>query len=62
MLYTEDVTKTGVYKISYIVLYTDYSTNFIVQTVPFTVTVIDPCDKPTSVTASDLADQFYTIT
>ena len=62
VLYTQDVTKVGVYTITYKVKYTNYSTNFIVQTVPFVVTVIDPCDKPVSVTASGLTDQFYTIT
>ena len=56
------MTKVGVYKITYKVWYTNYSTNIIAQTVPFTVTVIDPCDNPVSVTASTLSDQFYTIT
>ena len=54
--------KAGIYKITYKVAYTSYSTNSITQTVPFTVTVIDPCDKPLSVTASALTNQFYTIT
>ena len=52
VLYTVDVAKAGVYEIVYKVRYKDYPTNFIVQTVPFVVTVIDPCDKPVSVTAS----------
>lgn len=56
VLSTQDVTKAGVYKITYKVAYADYLTNFIVQTSPFTVTVIDPCDKPVSVTASGLTD------
>jgi len=62
VLYTEDVAKAGVYKIGYNVKYTDYPTNLIVQTVNLTVTVIDPCDKPVSVTASVLTNQVYTIT
>ena len=56
VLFTENVTKVGVYKITYKVMYTNYSNNFIVQTVPFLVKVIDPCDKPVSVTASGLSD------
>ena len=56
------MSKVGVYKITYKVSYTNYSTNFIAQTVPFAVEIIDPCDKPISVTANGLSDQFYTIT
>ena len=56
------MTKVGVYQITYKVKYNSYPTNSILQTFPFSVTVIDPCDKPVSVTASRLTDQFYTIT
>lgn len=32
-----------------------------VQEFPFTITIVDPCDEPTSVTPSTLLDQEYTI-
>ena len=50
------MTKVGVYKITYKVQYTSYPTNSIVQNAPFEVVVIDPCDKPVSVTTSGLTD------
>ena len=60
--YTENVLKAGQYPISYKAYYTQYPANFKEKRTAFTVTIIDPCDEPDSVTASILDDQEYTIT
>ena len=60
--YSEDVTKDGVYPISYRAYHTNYSSNAEEKRTAFTITIIDPCDEPISVTASTLANQEYTIT
>jgi len=44
------------------VFYTNYPDNEVEQSIPFTVTITDPCDNPVSMTASDLTDESYTIT
>ena len=62
ILQTQDVTKDLVYPISYKAYHTNYASNFQVKTTAFTMTVIDPCDAPVSVTASVLTNQEYTIT
>ena len=61
-LETEDVTKAGIYPISYRTYHTEYPENYKEMGTAFTVTVIDPCDHPVSVTPSTLTDQEYTIT
>ena len=48
--YTEMVGKKGTYPIKYRVYHTLYPTNVVTLTDPFTITIIDPCDKPVSVT------------
>jgi len=60
--YNEDVLVKGTYPLTYQVEYVNYGTIFQVQTVPFTVTIIDPCDEPVSVTPAALTGQEYTIT
>lgn len=62
VLYTEDVSKHGAYPLSYRVYYTNYPGNVVEQLTPFTVSVVDPCLNPVSVTAPTLKDQEYTIT
>ena len=42
--------------------HTNYSDNSVSLNDPFTITVVDPCDSPTSVVGASLADQEYTIT
>ena len=60
--YTELVEKKGTYRIKYRVYHTLYPTNVVTLTDPFIITIIDPCDKPLSVTPSTLSAQEYTIT
>ena len=62
ILKTQDVTKSGVYPISYRTYHTKYPDNFKEIRTAFTLTVIDPCDDPVSVSPSTLTDQEYTIT
>ena len=52
--YSEDVTKANVYPIKYRVYHTNYNSNVVTLADPFVITVIDPCDKPTSITAPAL--------
>jgi len=60
--YTEDVTIDGVYPISYKAYHTSYPSNSQELRPAFTITIIDPCDAPVSVIASNLVNQEYTIT
>ena len=60
--YNEDVTKVGIYPVKYRVYHTLYSSNIVTLAEPFVVTIIDPCDKPDSLTASSATAQEYTIT
>ena len=62
LLYTEDTSAATVYPITYEVSWTNYPSNSILQTTPFVVELLDPCDDPVSVTPSGLTDQEYTIT
>ena len=62
IMYTELVSKKGSYPIKYRVYHTLYPTNVVTLTDPFTITIIDPCDNPVSVTPSTLTAQEYTIT
>ena len=62
ILYSEDISKAGSYPISYRAYFTLYSSNFEEKRTAFTVTIVDPCDQPVSVTASTLTNQEYTIT
>ena len=55
------VAKKGTYPIKYQAYYQSYSANKITSDA-FTITVIDPCDNPVSVTSKILAAQEYTIT
>ena len=52
--YTELVGKKGTYPIKYRVYHTPYPNNVVTLTDPFTITIIDPCDKPVSVTFAAL--------
>ena len=61
VLYNEDVETTGDYKIGFTVKFTDYPLNIKTSDV-FTVTIVDPCDEPTSIISVLLFDQEYTIT
>lgn len=61
VLYTDSLTDVGVYEITYRVSFDDYPGLTLTQEFPFTVTIIDPCDEPVSVTPSVLTDQEYTI-
>ena len=61
-LYTEDVTKEGAYPVRYRVYHSNYPGNVVEQTATFTITVVEPCLNPVSVTAPALQDQEYTIT
>ena len=56
ILSTQDVTKEGIYPISYRAYYSKYPSNFVDNSSAFTITVIDPCDDPVSFTASALTD------
>ena len=62
VLETQLVAKVGLYPITYKVVYTSYPANFKVQSTPFTVTIVDPCDSPVSIISPGLADQEYTLT
>ena len=59
---TDIVAKVNVYPIKYRVYHTLYNSNVVTLADPFVITVIDPCDKPVSLTASTLAAQQFTIT
>ena len=61
-LYTEDVLKAGILPVNFRVYYTMYSLNFVTSDNPFTITMIDPCDKPASLTSSSLSNLEYTLT
>ena len=56
VLQTQDVTKAGIYPISYRTYFTNYPANFVDNLLAFTVTIIDPCDNPVSVAASNTLD------
>ena len=56
VLQTQDVAKAGTYPIAYRTYHTNYPTNFVDNLSAFTVTVIDPCDNPVSMTASGPID------
>ena len=56
------VAKANVYPIKYRVYHTNYDSNVVELADPFVITVIDPCDKPASITAPALEAQEYTIT
>ena len=49
-----DVLIAGAYSLIYKVKYASYPSVIKVQTVPFVVRIIDPCDKPVSVTPAVL--------
>ena len=48
--YQEDVALVGDYPILYRVTLTNYPANLIDSTVPFIISIVDPCDAPLSVT------------
>ena len=62
VIYAEDVALKGSYPIRYRVFHERYPLNVAEQPFPFTVTVINSCENPKSLTASTLTDQEYTIT
>jgi hypothetical protein len=51
-IYTEDVSKKGVYPIKFEAYHTNYNSNVATLGTPFIITIIDPCDEPVSVTTS----------
>ena len=59
---TQDVNLKGDYPIFYKVSLSSYPENSAQSTVPFTITVIDPCDAPVGITSYELVDQEYTVT
>ena len=61
VLQTQDVSKVGVYEITYKVAYTRYWNNFLEQTNPFTVTVVDLCSKNFSVASNGLTNKYCKI-
>ena len=61
VLYNQEVDTTGEYKIGYAVKFIDYPLNIKTSGV-FTVTIVDPCDEPTSIISPLIFDQEYTIT
>ena len=60
--YTDLVIKKGVYPIKYRVYHSLYPANVVTLADPLTITIIDPCDNPVSVTPALLVEQTYTIT
>ena len=58
VLETQLLSDVGVYEITYRVMYSGKS---LVKEFPFTVTIIDPCDEPISITPGVLVDQEYTL-
>lgn len=59
---SEDVDKKGVYRIQYKAFFTAYPENSVSSNEAFTVTIVDPCDSPISLTASVFEAQVYTVT
>ena len=53
VLYTEDPSMTGEYDILYKLHYKNYPAVGDEQVKPFTVTIKDPCENPTSLVATD---------
>ena len=51
ILETEDISKVGIYKISYRVYLTEYPENTTEKRAAFTVTVIDPCNSPLDISS-----------
>ena len=45
---SSDLTKKGSYSILYKVYHTKYALNFIESPIPFTITIVSPCENPTS--------------
>ena len=63
ILYSEDITKKGLYPLLYLAYFANYGlSNVLYKDAPFTVRIIDPCDEPISVVAATLTNQEYTIT
>ena len=56
------MSKKGDYPILYRASYANYPDRLVESTVPFKISVEDPCDAPVGVTGSVLTDQEYTIT
>jgi len=52
--YTELVEKKGQYPIKYRVYHTSYPTNVVTLSVPFVITIIDPCEDDASIHMVDL--------
>ena len=60
--YTEDTSTAAVYQIVYSVGLAYYPSASVAQTVPFTITIVDPCNPPTSITPSAaIATVYYTV-
>lgn len=59
--YVEDESLVGQYSILYEVTLRNYPSNTALS-LPFTLTIVDPCDEPVVLIAPVMADQYYTIT
>ena len=60
--YNELVARKGKYPIKYRVYHTIYITNVVTLSVPFVITVVDPCENDASISKVALQNQMYTIT
>ena len=58
---SQNADKKGTYPIRYSVGYDQYPFNVELSQV-FTITILDPCDQPTSIIGPSLVDQEYTLT
>ena len=64
MPYTEDTAKANIYNIYYTVQLADYATVYVDQVTPFAITIVDPCDTPTTLeldVSTPLIDKEYTV-
>ena len=62
VLETQDVSKKGIYNISYRAYFTNYSGIIAQAEDAIVITIIDPCDSINDISSQDFEDQTYTIT
>lgn len=62
--YTEDTSFAGTYTVAYAIGLSNYPSLELISALSFTVTIVDPCESPSSLTASTLPHTAldYTIT
>ena len=60
--FVTDYAFVGSYEITYRIYLVDYPENSTEQTTPFTVTILNSCTSPLSITSPVLVDQEYTLT